>query len=212
MSVIEKLSTSLGRRDEVPNQELARQIVQKKDTNAVQELMSNLNHKSKAIQSDCLKVIYEIGALEPKMIAGNADELVALLSSKNNRLQWGAMTALNAIVLEMPGLIFEQLPLLVAVAEKGSVITKDHLMAILIKLCSIPEYAASAFSLFNEQLMSSATNQLPMYAENAVPVINESNKAVFIKTLNSRIDEIEKESKRKRVEKVIKKLFASRIV
>jgi hypothetical protein len=64
----------------------------------------------------------------------------------------------------------------------------------------------------DHELMGSATHQLPMYAENAVPVINESNKAVFIKTLNSRLDEIEKERKRKRVEKVIKKLFASRIV
>jgi hypothetical protein len=43
-----------------------------------------------------------------------------------------------------------------------------------------------------------------MYAENAIPVITEKHKQLFIKTLTSRLDDIEKESKRKRVEKVIK--------
>jgi hypothetical protein len=45
-----------------------------------------------------------------------------------------------------------------------------------------------------------------MYAENAIPVITEKNNLLLIKTLTSRLDEIEMESKRKRVEKVIKKV------
>jgi len=45
-----------------------------------------------------------------------------------------------------------------------------------------------------------------MYAENAMPVINEKNKNVFIKTLMLRLDEIEKETKRRRVEKVVERL------
>jgi hypothetical protein len=45
-----------------------------------------------------------------------------------------------------------------------------------------------------------------MYAEQAVPVITTKRKAAFIKTLTARLDDIEKESKRKRVEKVIRTL------
>lgn len=37
-------------------------------------------------------------------------------------------------------------------------------------------------------------------------IINPSNQTQFIDTLASRLDEIEKETKRKRVEKVIQKL------
>ncbi len=44
-----------------------------------------------------------------------------------------------------------------------------------------------------------------MYAEKAIPVINDKNKTLFIKTLASRLNDIEKDTKRKRVEKVIKK-------
>ena len=206
MSIISQLASSLGRRDEVPNQELAKDIARKADKAAVKELVENLNNKSKDIQNDCIKVIYEIGALNPKLIADYHAEFATLLDHKNNRLQWGGMTALNVIVLEKPEVIFKNLSKLVDVAEKGTVITKDNLMAILTKLCSVAKYSENAFDLFNEQLSKCPTNQLPMYAENAVPIINEKNKARFIKTLSSRLGDIEKDTKKTRVEKVIKKL------
>ncbi len=39
----------------------------------------------------------------------------------------------------------------------------------------------------------------------SIPVINEKNKALFVKPLGSPLNDIEKDTKRKRVEKVIKK-------
>ncbi|WP_448698679.1 hypothetical protein ACFGVR_17625 [Mucilaginibacter sp. AW1-3] len=206
MSIINQLASALGRRDEEPNQQLAKQIADNSDTAAVKELIDNLSNKSKDIQHDCIKAIYETGTLKPKLITPYCAELVKLLDSKNNRMQWGGMTALATITSECPDIIFANLGKLVAVAEAGSVITKDNLMAILVELCAIPRYAGDAFALYNEQLMGSLTNQLPMYAERALPIINDQNKAAFIKTLNSRLGDIEKDTKRARVEKVIKKL------
>lgn len=204
MSIIEKLASSLNRRDEVPNQELAKEIVLSKNKKAVKELVENLSNK-KAIQNDCIKVLYEIGAQEPKLIADYTNEFVQQLHSKNNRLQWGAMTALGTITNERPKEIYTILPTILEAADKGSVITKDHAVTILIKLCSTKKYTDSAFTLLIEQLLKSPINQLPMYAERAIPVVNETNKILFVKTLISRLDDIEKETKRKRVEKVIKK-------
>jgi len=57
-----------------------------------------------------------------------------------------------------------------------------------------------------DELKSCPTNQLPMYAENAMSVIDSKHKSQFVKLLASRLNEIEKESKRKRIEKVLKKL------
>lgn len=206
MSTIDKLAHSLGRRDEVPNQELAKAIVQKNDKEALKELIQNLQHKNKDIQHDCIKVIYEVGTLKPEMIADFSSELIALLDHKNNRLQWGAMTALNTITTIKPKVIYEALPKIIAAADKGSVITNDHCVGILIKLCTIKTYHEDAFALLNERLMKSPDNQLPMYAENTLPIINNENKMVFINTLISRVNGIEKESKRSRVEKVIQKV------
>ena len=139
------------------------------------------------------------------MIATYAATFIALLNHKNNRLQWGAMTALDSITAENPKIVYAALPAILDAAEKGSVITKDHAVNILIKLCGLKKYHEDALPLLMEQLTASAVNQLPMYAENAMPVINDRNKAVFVKTLQSRLADIDKDSKRKRVEKVIKK-------
>ncbi|WMT41215.1 hypothetical protein RE628_00935 [Paenibacillus sp. D2_2] len=116
------------------------------------------------------------------------------------------MTALDAITLENPEAIYGVLTKIIDTADKGSVITKDHGINILINLCSVQPYADHAFALLIKQLKSSPINQLPMYAENAISIVNDTNKALFIETLSSRLDDIEKDTKRKRVEKVIKKL------
>jgi hypothetical protein len=206
MTVIDKLATSLNRRDEGPNQKLAKQIADTNDKNAIKELIGNLNNKNKGIQSDCIKVLYEIGEVKPKLISSYASEFVALLDNKNNRLQWGAMTALHALTNENPKAIYPALPKIIDVADKGSVITNDHCVGILIKLCAVKEHADDAFSLLNQRLLVCPTNQLPMYAENALPIISDKNRAAFVKTLASRLHEIEKETKRLRIEKVIKKV------
>src|ERR687888_2794867 len=97
MPVVSQLASSLGRRDEVPNQELARHLVEQRDKTAIQEIVENLCSKDKNIQADCIKVLYEIGSVEPNLIADYAEDFVKLLRSKNNRLVWGGMTALAAV-------------------------------------------------------------------------------------------------------------------
>ncbi len=207
MSVLNKLSSALNRRDEIPNQELAKAIAQADDTLAVKELVENLKNKDKNIQSNCIKTLDEIGKLKPVLIAEHIDKLLALLNHKNNRLQWGAMAAINAVANENLKAIYNALPEIINSADKGSVITNDHCVGILVKLCAQKEYAEDVFALLNERLLKSPTNQLPMYGEMALPIINEQNKAAFIRTLTARLPEIEKDTKRKRVEKVIKKFI-----
>jgi hypothetical protein len=206
MSIIGKLATSLNRRDEKPNQELAKAIVGKMDKNAVKELITLLDHKSKDIQFDCIKVLYEIGDLKPVLIKDYLHNFINLLDSKYNRNIWGAMHAIDSITPEDPKLVYTNLTKIMEAAEKGSVITKDHTVGILIKLCMVKKFKGNAFVLFMELLQSCAVNQLPMYAENALGIIDEKNKKVFVNLLMKRLEEIEKDSKRKRVEKIIKKL------
>jgi len=206
MGVVEKLATSLKRRDEVPNQQLAKEIISKDDRKAVAELVKNLANKNSGIQGDCIKVLYEIGEAKPELISPYAKDFISLLGNKNNRLSWGAMTALDTIALENSELIYEALPELIGIGNEGSVITRDHLVNILIKLASIPKYQKTSLKHLVEQLKTAPDNQLPMYAERALPIINDSSKAPFVKILSSRLDAIPSPSKRKRVEKVLKLL------
>ena len=207
MSILNKLATSQNRNDELPNIELAMDIANNKDKAAIKELMALvLSGKNRDIQNDSIKVLYETGERNPSLISPYLNTFAGLLSSKNNRLQWGAMSALNAIASIEPGLIYSLLPELEAAVAKGSVITRDNYVYILIGLAGIKNYRNKAIALLKEQLMSCPSNQLPMYAEKSLPVITSSEKNSFTQMLQSRWNEYEKASKQARVEKVIRKL------
>jgi len=206
MSILPLLASSMGRRDEVPNQELAVSIVKQTNAKAVTELVALLKNGTKDQQSDAIKVLYEIGEAKPDMLAPHIQPLIDLLTHKNNRLVWGAMTALHSLADTCAGALHKSLPAIVAVGNSGSVITRDHAVGILIALCGHANYAPDAFPLLNEQLLRAPVNQLPMYAEQAlekVPAVYAPN---LLSTLQGRLGDIDKESKRKRVEKVIRKL------
>lgn len=207
MSILEKLASALNRRDEVPNQELARLIVNKRDAAAVRELIENLHHKNKGIQSDCIKVLYEIGGSNPNLIAKYHREFGKLLESKNNRLVWGAMTALDTIAVKEPKSIHGMLSKILIVADSsGSVIARDHAVGILVKLGTLKPYKRDCVPLLIEQLMSCPNNQFAMYVEMSVPVIDSENKKRFQQVIETRVAKLDRESQKKRVAKVLKQL------
>ena len=56
MSALEKIAFYQNRRDEVPNQELARQLAQSRDQSGIDEIAANLANQNSNVRSDCLKV------------------------------------------------------------------------------------------------------------------------------------------------------------
>lgn len=202
----DRLASMLGRRDEEPNILLAQEIVQNNDKNAIEELLQLIQGKQKDLQNDSIKVLYEIGEISPQLISAYWKDFLDALSSKNNRLQWGAMTALKTISLFVPDHIVNSIITLEKALEQGSVITRDNYVAILNNLLSHSPYQELAFNAIIKQLSQCPTNQLAMYAELVSPKITSAYSKKFIETLSGRLDEIEKDSKRKRVEKVIKKI------
>ncbi|NVO10787.1 MAG: hypothetical protein HXX16_12545 [Bacteroidales bacterium] len=207
MKALDLIATSLNRRDDEANQALAVEIIKSKRNDWVKELVENLKHKDKNIQSDCIKVLYEIGERgSAEMIAPYYKEFGEILNSKNNRLIWGTMTALDMITLINPKGIYDLLPQIISAIDKGSVITIDHGVGILAKLASIADYTDTAFPLLVEQLKKCPFKQLPMYAEKSVIAINSNNQKQFIDLIQSRIPEMDKDSQRIRLNKVLKKL------
>ena len=123
MSVLHKIAFYQGRRDEVPNQELARELAETRDLEGIREIAENLGHKNPNVQSDCLKVLYEIGYLAPDLIAGYVDRLLALLRHKNNRMVWGGMIALATIAELKATEIWNDVDAVIEAVDRGSLIT-----------------------------------------------------------------------------------------
>ena len=97
MTIINKLSSQQGLKGNEANVTLAAELVKSKNKKAIKELVDNLAHQDKKIQSDCIKVLYETGYINPELIADYHREFLELLVSKNNRLVWGAMVALASM-------------------------------------------------------------------------------------------------------------------
>lgn len=175
--------------------------------NKVQELIDNLNHKNKGIQNDCIKTLYEIGAASADLIAKYYKEFGKLLESKNNRLVWVGMTALDTIALKEPKGVHGMLSKILDAADNsGSVIARDHAVGILAKLGTLKPYRRDCIALLLEQLMSCPDNQFPMYVEMSAPVIDAESREKFRKVIEKRASGLERESAKKRVAKVLKKL------
>lgn len=206
MSVLQQIASASGQKTQTANTQLAQKIVANNDREAIKELVVNLQNKQKAIAHDCIKVLYEAGTEKPALLEPYIDEFLSLLQSKDNRMQWGAMTAIDTITALQPAPVFKNLKAIIAVAKSGSVITRDHCVAILVKLAAISKYKPIACNYLLEELNTAPTNQLPMYAEQILPVASGEYAAAFKKLLSLRLEEIEKESKQKRVVKVIAKL------
>ena len=207
MSVLDKLASALNRRDEVPNQELARRIVRDRNAAAVRELVENLPHQNKSIQGDCIKVLYEIGGSNPDLIARYYKDFAKQLDSKNNRVVWGAMTALDTIALKEPKGVYGLLAKILRVAdESGSVIARDHAVGILVKLGTLKPYKRNCQALLIEQLMSCPNNQFPMYVEMSPSVIDADNRKKFQQVMELRLPKLDRESQKNPVAKVLRKL------
>ena len=125
-SVLNQIAYFQDRRDEVPNQLLAKELAAKKNKKGVAEIADNLWSDNANIQSDCLKVLYEVGYLSPALIADYVDDFLKLLEHKNNRLVWGAMIALSTIADLRPDEIYKQLSVVRTAMESGTVITMDN--------------------------------------------------------------------------------------
>lgn len=203
--MIERLATNLGRNDEEPNIELAEELVKNEDAEGIKEIVGGLTQK-KAIANDSIKVLYEIGERNPKLIRDYADDFLNLLTSSNNRLVWGAMTALNTIAEEVPSAIFTQIDKVISAYKNGSVITIDNSMSVFAKVCMADKrYEVAIFPMLLEHLRTCRTKEIPQHAERISICINSDNKTEFLKVLEERKDELSI-SQLKRVQKLIKDL------
>ena len=139
MTYIEKIAYHLGKRDEVPNQELAALLAKEENHKGIEEIASYLDDKNKSIQSDCIKVLYEIGYISPPLIAKYAETFIKFLGSKNNRMVWGSMIALATIAEITPEDILPHLDKIKDLIETGTVITNVWGVKTLINLSKAGE-------------------------------------------------------------------------
>ncbi|MBM3127216.1 MAG: hypothetical protein FJ009_01110 [Chloroflexi bacterium] len=207
MSALDKIAYFQNRRDEVPNQELARTLMKTKNRKGIQEIAENLGHQNKSVRSDCLKVLYEIGYLAPELIADYAYELLALLKSKDNRMVWGALIALATIADLRAKEIWAQIDDVIAAMEHGTVISVVWGVKTLAHVAAQDKrYRKKLFPILLAQIRKCIPRDVPTHAESMLRAIDDGNRKEFLVVLASREKEMTS-SQTARLRKVMKKII-----
>jgi len=207
MNVLDRLASALARRDEEPNIALARQLAGSEDRAGIALLAEALATGPRPIAGDAVKALYELGALRPDLVRPHADVFLAALDSRQNRLVWGAMTALDSLAADYPALIAAHLPEILAAAERGSVIARDKAVSMLATLASRPGPAGpKAWRNLLAILEDAPVNQLAMYAEAASRAAPMHDPAALAALVRARLAGIAAPAKRARLDKVLRRL------
>ena len=206
MSVLTQLASAQGRRDDVPNQELAKQLAKAQDREGIRVLVENLAHEDQNVQSDCIKALYEVGYLDPTLIADHWAIFLELLGRKNNRLVWGGMIALSTLAgLRAPDL-FEHKNEIQQAVEGGSVITQDSGVRALTAIAAQrEEYRMDLLPYLLNKLTDCRAKDLPKYAEIVFNALGEADREKFMDVLTLRMPELT-QSQQRRLNRTLKKL------
>ncbi len=191
MSILDRIAFFQNRLDEVPNQQLARELAKNEDKVGIAEIAQNLQHKNKSVQSDCLKVLYEIGYLKPDLIAIYVSDFLGLLKSKNNRIVWGAMIALATIADKKPLEIYAKIDDVMAAVDKGTLITVVWGIKTLAKLAAADNtFRQKIFPILITQLKTCIPRDFPMHVKSILPAIDPKNKKEFLGIIEDRRTEM----------------------
>jgi len=204
MPVLEKIAFFQNRRDEVPNQLLARELNDARDHAGIQEIAGNLWNKNHNVRSDCLKVLYEIGYLTPDLIAQFVGDFLKLLKDRNNRMVWGGMIALATIAAEKPGEIWEHIDDVIQVTEHGTLISMVWGVKTIAGVAAAsPQYRARLLPILFNQLKTCIPRDLPLHAESVRGAVDAPNRAEYLSILEARLPEV-KPSQSARIKKIIR--------
>ncbi len=206
MSILNQLASAQGRRDQVPNRRLAERLARRRDRKGIAEVAWNLQNRDRRIQGDCVLVLEEIGAVRPRLIAPFTDDLLGLLSSRNNRLVWGAMAALSTVAAESSRRLFARRALVLHVTASGSVITRDKGIKLLGVVASrSPRYRKALLPWLLAHLQTCRSQEVPQHAESIAIAVSPAMRAEFVAVLEQRLDGM-RPSRAARVRRVIRRV------
>jgi len=192
MSALNRIAYFQNRRDEIPNQVLARELAQSRDNEGIREIAENLSNKDRKIANDCIKVMYEIGYLAPDLIAEYAKEFLKLMTSRNNRMAWGTMLTLSTIAAIKADEIYPHIAEIMKVMEKGSVITMDNGVKILARVAAQKdEYRQALFPSLLEILRTCRPKSVAQYSESILVAVEAGHSQEFIRILKTRLDDLQ---------------------
>jgi hypothetical protein len=116
------------------------------------------------------------------------------------------MCAIDSIAGVKPDAVYMILPQIMQAVDNGTVITRDHAVKALVKLAAEERFSRTTVPLLLNILRTCPENQLPMYAELVSMIASGPTARHVERMLSDRLVTLEHPPKRKRIERVLRKL------
>ena len=192
--LLSRLAVSVQRLDEVPNLELAAEIVQCDDAEALRIMVSVIERHDDHHAPDAARVIFEVGTRAPQLLQPHADRLLAMCEESQKEMLPYTMYALSPIghlyaetLWDMRDLFWSALTDLTlpsSLAQAGAV-------RLLSALCAAgPDYARTLAGGLVDLLGKCMPKDVAFFAESVLPALGTAHSHRAKPVLDRRMKEL----------------------
>ncbi|KIL37785.1 hypothetical protein SD70_30775 [Gordoniibacillus kamchatkensis] len=141
MTMLERLSSAIGRRTQDANRAAAEQIL--REPKLLENIAAGLSGNNAALIGDCAEVMTKVAETFPLLIVPYMERLGPLLAHKSTRVRWEAAHAIALAAPYAPQRIFPLLRTLTRlIREDGSVAVRDYAVDALCRYGAADEESA----------------------------------------------------------------------
>lgn len=192
--VLGRLAVAMNRHDDMPNQELAANIVFHLDHEAVGILVGAIERADDVHASDAARVLCEVGTRDEELLHPVQERLVTLCQEGPNAMLPFAMYALSPIAERVGEQLWDMRELLWSVLQDGAEhaeMARAAAVRLLSALCaSGPDYARTLAGGLVDLLGKCLPKDVALYAESVLPALGAAHSHRAKPVLDRRMKEL----------------------
>lgn len=192
--LLSRLAVSVGRYDEMPNLELAADIVFADDTDAVSCLIAVIERHDDLHASDASRVIAEVGTRAPDLLLAHADRLVEMIDAGNAMMRPYTMMALSPVASKYAEQLWPSRDLFWAALSdlnQSADLAAAGAVKLLAAMCAAsPDYARTLAGGLVDLLGKCMPKDVAFFAESVLPALGSAHSHRAKPVLDRRLKEL----------------------
>jgi hypothetical protein len=192
--VLSRLAISVGRYDEMPNLELAADIVFADDTDAISVLVSVIERHDDVHAPDAARVIAEVGTRAPDLLLAHADRLVDLIDATRAEMLPFTMLALSPVAPRYAETLWPARDLFWSALSdltQPAELAQGGAVRLLSAMCAAnPDYARTLAGGLVDLLGKCMPKDVAFFAESVLPALGPAHSHRAKPVLDRRLKEL----------------------
>lgn len=192
--ILDRLSVSTNRFDDLPNQELAAQIIFHMDTESVGILVGVIEAHDDVHAPDAARVICEVGTRDEDLLLPHAERLVALCNWDNLNILPFAMYALSPVGHHVADGLWDLRDLFwqaISESDDHQEMAQAAAVRLLSAICAAgPDYARTLAGALVDLLGKCPPNDVAVFAESVLPALGVAHSHRAKPVLDRRMKEL----------------------